>query len=321
MAITVSPGQAAIAGQLSPSTSPHRKRNRAWAVAKNERSPKAADDPVDRRGERKRNPLLLHSRQIISGLNIFYMLCGSGVIAVAVYVSVADGGIYARMFQTGTGTFFGAALAGMGAVVWLTAVLGQLGVMWGNRCLLTTYFVLLFSALVVMLALASTVLNNTNDLEATGDKWWDSFSEDLRGDVQDEFSCCGFLSSGDRPAGDCEEEPLPEDGCVEVAMDEWRDKAIPAYMLGLLVSVALLLSLVLTSYILCRRSGRLREAPGIHGVSNWNKPRLGDGFDFNQANTHAELEPPTSDNVAASAMRVDAHASEDVSKVATGEEA
>ncbi|CAM9368044.1 unnamed protein product, partial [Heterosigma akashiwo] len=177
-----------------------------------------------------------NAKRIFSCLNVFFVICGACILGLAIWTG---SGIYKEMFIAGEGYDPAAALAAFGAIVIAVAILGEIGARKDIKCIMLLYFILAFLALLGMLVVGSLNYNGKSELDKSGDEWWDSFDEDLREDVQDEFNCCGYEDSSDRPAADCELAADPADGCRAAFRDFFEEREGPVAALAMAIGACL----------------------------------------------------------------------------------
>jgi hypothetical protein len=130
----------------------------------------------------------------------------------------ANEGTLAAIF----GTYPGAGIAVVGALVLAVALLGEYGAWVNNKCLLlmvsgnglllaarrstclgTQYFLVTFSAFVAFVVMGAIATFDSTSVNDRLGRAWCAFPESAsRG--QEQFNCCGFLCPNDRPAlGKC----------------------------------------------------------------------------------------------------------------------
>lgn len=86
----------------------------------------------------------------------------------------------------------------------------------------------------------------------------------------------GDFDGGETAA--CRSSAVNATGCRAAGVQAIEDKAVPAFLLGMVTGSALLFALCLASYLLCRRTHRPKQTAGVKGVSGWNTYDVTAGF-------------------------------------------
>ena len=198
----------------------------------------------------------------------------------------------------------GLALAGLGAVTLLVAVVGHLGAKYDNKFILLGYFLIVFAAMVTFAVLGGIVLFNNAEINQSFSEYWcERPATAAQG--QKDFNCCGYECPFDRPAeGTC---TLPDgttqsptnpltcsagsgedlikagkercrnapdfhglEGCKTKGVQEMESRVVPLFGLAFATGLALLVGTFVSGYLVCRSTRRGAPAGADESAADAN---------------------------------------------------
>ncbi|CAE7259932.1 TSPAN33, partial [Symbiodinium sp. KB8] len=270
-----------------------------------QRSAERAEQRKQRKQAYKSHPVtdpssnfcLRNSGYILLAVNITFGLLGIGLLAMGIYGTQGS-------FAALVGKEPGLALAGLGAVTLLVAVVGHLGAKYDNKFILLGYFLIVFAAMVTFAVLGGIVLFNNAEINQSFSEYWcERPATAAQG--QKDFNCCGYECPFDRPAeGTC---TLPDgttqsptnpltcsagsgedlikagkercrnapdfhglEGCKTKGVQEMESRVVPLFGLAFATGLALLVGTFVSGYLVCRSTRRGAPAGADESAADAN---------------------------------------------------
>lgn len=170
-------------------------------------------------------------------VNFIFFLCGAAVFGLGIYMSTTAK--YLSLFPSLSAVNLASALFVLGIFVTCVSFLGFLGALKENRCLLISFFILLFLLMLAELTVACLLLLYEHDIDRfIMNELTNSLSKEQNGGsnnatidwntIQETFQCCGVKNASDWgtaiPASCCSTAPCtittPWKGCY-LKLKDW----------------------------------------------------------------------------------------------------
>lgn len=179
--------------------------------------------------------------------NLFFVICG---LAIAISGFILVNSSVLSLTGAEVAIFF----AAVGLLIALLSSIGCCGALKESRFLMHVYHFCLVVVIVVQIAAIVFVTTQREKLSNLLEQGWSKASESLRGQIQNNFNCCGYLDGNDRAALPCPETAVS--GCLEVLSEDIKTK-----FTWFLVGVAVVLIVEVSTLVLsCCLSNRVKSA-------------------------------------------------------------
>jgi len=184
-------------------------------------------------------PYLL--KKMLLGLNIFFLVMGVIVMALGGAASNAN-------FTSIAGKDWTVAIACIGMLIFIMALLGAVAAYTGNRYLLMAYAVFLgalfISVFIIGIYIAAKSNGQTADLVRSG---WNYSSNGARISLESYYQCCGLNSNADSPGYPC---PVPANTtwppCMPLFVSSFQQNFQAIGAMGIVIGAILAFCLLLT---------------------------------------------------------------------------
>ncbi|KAL7836229.1 hypothetical protein AOLI_G00275130 [Acnodon oligacanthus] len=183
-------------------------------------------------------------------VNFIFFICGIGILGVGIYLRTSFN--FSALVPSFPAMSVTNGLFILGIFISCVSFLGFLGALKENRCLLISFFILLFLVMLAELAVASVLLMYENQIDQMINKELTSSLKEIQKNttsiewntVQKTFQCCGVQNASDWeshiPESCCKStsckgsESIWTEGCY-TKLKDWFDKNLLGTGIGVII--------------------------------------------------------------------------------------